>query len=488
MALGSRAGHTGDTSVPAESGFQPERLAGTSAGAIVATLIAAGYTAHEIYDLIFKINFADFTDPPWPGRIPLIGQSLLGKGLSLLVYQGLNKGDAFYRTMKQHLDDKKVRTFKDLIYDQSRGKDSVYRYKVQVIASDVTGRRLLQLPREADKLRVDPDELEVALAVRMSMSIPFFSRPVRHPRRAKRRDQHLIVDGGMLSNFPVWLFDVPAPALPRWPTIGLRLVEPDQHSHLGQGSQPESIGWLERFGRLVDYIKALVETMAQFHDRLYLDSHSAARTIGVSTDGRSGTNFGLTDADKQQLFLNGQRAAQEFLAQQWAFGEYVAAFRMGERPTRQQMLRQTLAQAAALAPEIPSGAVTPVVPPVYPARGKAQRAEPAGTVTFNAESSGLRQRTRKVRRAAVRRAVRSPALASGRPRCGERDRSERRQQLSLSEPPHCSIPAAPPSAPPQFTPNPGLSGTIWHRFCRGRLGRAGDYWTGCIWSGRSRAY
>ena len=37
----------------------------------------------------------------------------------------------------------------------------------------------------------------------------------------------MIVDGGMLSNFPVWVFDCDDEETPDWPTFGLLLVEPD---------------------------------------------------------------------------------------------------------------------------------------------------------------------------------------------------------------------------------------------------------------------
>src|SRR5437660_1398628 len=62
-------------------------------------------------------------------------------------------------------------------------------------------------------------------AVRMSMSIPVFFKPVR-------RGGHEIVDGGILSNFPVWLFDAPAGVAPRFPTFGLLLVAPHQAAPL----------------------------------------------------------------------------------------------------------------------------------------------------------------------------------------------------------------------------------------------------------------
>ena len=52
----------------------------------------------------------------------------------------------------------------------------------------------------------------------MSMSFPFFFDPVTLYRDGR---PHLIVDGGVLSNFPVWLFDSPDPIKRR--TWGFRL-------------------------------------------------------------------------------------------------------------------------------------------------------------------------------------------------------------------------------------------------------------------------
>ncbi|MDP8926879.1 MAG: patatin-like phospholipase family protein [Actinomycetota bacterium] len=78
-----------------------------------------------------------------------------------------------------------------------------YRYKAQVIASDLTKWRLLVLPRDAPKLGIDdPNDLSVALAVGMSISIPILFESVKFANPKTGRE-HLIVDGGMLSNFPV---------------------------------------------------------------------------------------------------------------------------------------------------------------------------------------------------------------------------------------------------------------------------------------------
>ena len=54
-----------------------------------------------------------------------------------------------------------------------------------MIASDVTEKCLLVLPRDAPRPGIEKaDDLGVALAVRMSMGIPIFFEPVRHLQRA----------------------------------------------------------------------------------------------------------------------------------------------------------------------------------------------------------------------------------------------------------------------------------------------------------------
>src|SRR2546426_3096125 len=77
----------GAVAVLEERGFQFQNLAGTSAGAIVATLLAAGYTAAEISDIIAGQNFDRFMDTTWLDRKPVMGQ-----GLSILMDEGIYAG------------------------------------------------------------------------------------------------------------------------------------------------------------------------------------------------------------------------------------------------------------------------------------------------------------------------------------------------------------------------------------------------------------
>jgi NTE family protein len=199
-----------------------------------------------------------------------------------------------------------------------------------VIVSDVTNRRLLVLPDDAASLGVEPDDLEVAYAVRMSMSIPIFFEPVMH-RNPRTGQDHLIVDGGMLSNFPVWLFDADKGEPPRWPTFGMLLVEGDPKvpvSHRVEARQS---------GSIVDYVKALASTMMEAHDRLYLEKATFVRTIPIPTLGVSTTEFDITPERVRAIYESGRKAAFEFL-DRWDFEAYKAEFRSGKEHSRREEL------------------------------------------------------------------------------------------------------------------------------------------------------
>src|SRR5919202_4371452 len=62
-------GLTGAFAVLEERGYEPQNIAGTSAGAITAALLAAGYSSAEIKDIVFDLDFRQFEDKGWEDRI-----------------------------------------------------------------------------------------------------------------------------------------------------------------------------------------------------------------------------------------------------------------------------------------------------------------------------------------------------------------------------------------------------------------------------------
>lgn len=290
-------------------GYRWVNVAGTSAGAIVAALVAAGYRATELAEILQGLDYRQFARPRGLGRLPVVGPPL-----NLIFRLGLFSAEPLERWLDELLAARGVRTFADLVLPEFAA-DPRYRYRLRVVASDLSRRRLIVLPQDARHYGLNPDDLPVALAVRMSMSIPFYYEPVILSPPGEARA--VIVDGGLLSNFPVWLFD--SDGIPPWPTFGVKIVEP------GEG----------RPGRIrgpVSLLAAAVATMLEAHDARYIESADFVRTIAVPSTGVGTVEFDLSPARARALLESGRRAAREFFAT-WDFDRYVARFRVPGRLT-----------------------------------------------------------------------------------------------------------------------------------------------------------
>lgn len=275
-------------------GYAWVNVAGTSAGAIIASFVAAGYNAGEIKDLVWSLDFKKFRDKDWLGQIPY-----LGPALRIWLKNGLYKGGFLEKWVRQVLAAKGIHTFKDLVL-KGFENDSKCRYKLVVIATDVSRRRLLRLPYDIKDYNISPDDLDVASAVRMSANLPFFYEPYTLPyfESKKRKNYSYIIDGGVLSNFPVWIFD--GDDTPPWPTFGFKIIEPDSISPM-------------RIYNPFDLFKATLTTMLEAHDRLYeLDPRSKVRTIPINSMGIKTTDFDIIEKQKEDLFMSGVQAADSF--------------------------------------------------------------------------------------------------------------------------------------------------------------------------------
>jgi len=288
-------------------GYKWANVAGTSAGAIIASLVAAGYSASDIKNLIKDLDFSMLKDKDWLDRIPYIGLAL-----SLWFENGLYEGKYLENWVKKKLADKGVHTFKDLVLKEYEN-DPKYRYKLVVIATDVSRRRLLKLPQDIKDYNINPDDLEVCKAVRMSSSLPFFYEPYKlsYTDSNKQKKTSYIIDGGVLSNFPVWIFD--CGEVPPWPTFGFKIVETE-----GPASR--------QINNPFDLFKSIVSTMLEAHDKAHeLDSKSSIRTISIPSLGVKTTDFEMSDQLKDKLYQAGVQAAVNFF-EGWSFENFKLRF------------------------------------------------------------------------------------------------------------------------------------------------------------------
>jgi NTE family protein len=297
------------------AGLRFQNVVGTSAGAIVAALVAAGYSATELRTIMQQLDFQRFTDLSKLDRVPL-----LGPALSLLREKGLYEGDYFESWLRELLAQapRKVHTFRDLHMDDET-PGSKYFYKLQVIAADISRRKQLVLPWDIRDYGMNPEELDVARAVRMSMSIPFFFEPVR--LQNEQGETCYIVDGGVLSNFPVDILDNGKPN-PPWPTFGLKLV--DRVKDDGQVHEEPS-----RIRGPLSMLRAMFSTMMEAHDARYIQQKNFDRTIAIPTLGVKTTDFGLRPEKGEALRRAGMEAARRFL-EEWDFQAWIQKHRLPE--------------------------------------------------------------------------------------------------------------------------------------------------------------
>lgn len=277
----------GAVEVMEESGYEWERLAGTSAGAIIAALLAVGIKGQEeLTSLLLRFPFEQLEKKKGVVRIPV-----LGPWFCLERYNGIYPTHILEEWLKSIFRKKGIITFGDLPKD-----------KLKIIVTDITNSKMCVIPDDLPSYGLDPSSFPLALAVCMSCSIPYVFRP--HILAGS-----LMVDGGVLSNYPIWLFD--SKEAPRWPTFGFRL------------SGPHIIAAPPKVKGLVDLSIALIRTMVEGHDRRYIKSNDAARTIFIKDIPYSATQFNLTEEQKTELVKLGRISTVEFLSK-WSFQKYIA--------------------------------------------------------------------------------------------------------------------------------------------------------------------
>ncbi len=275
-----------------KNNYEPNSVAGTSAGSIIGALIAVGYKSNQIKQIMFDLDFNKMKDTSILDNIPLIG-----KALSLFIDKGIYEGNWIENWLADLLVNapRPAKYFKDL-------KNSF-----KVIATDISRNKMLVLPDDIIDYGTEPGDMQIATAIRMSMSIPFFFEPciLKH-----RENDCYIVDGGLMSNYPIHLFDSPNP---RWPTIGFRLVEPGEN-------QPHKIdGPISMFA-------AIFSTVLSARDNADTVTASNVRTIDIPTFDVKTTDFDLSNEKKQMLVNSGLKETEDFF-NNWDFDSYVNQYR-----------------------------------------------------------------------------------------------------------------------------------------------------------------
>ena len=208
-----------------------------------------------------------------------------------------------------------MRTFGDLRISGDAGADPrpEHRWKLVVMAADVTRGQLLRLPWDYERYGLNPDEQPVAEAVRASISVPYLFEPVKLRHAG---GESLLVDGGLVSNFPIDAFDRTDGRPSRWPTIGVTLLP---QLPAGSTRLVPALGPL----RLVPglrFLESVVTTAIVGRDQGYL-AQPWVRDRAIEVDGLGIDPFDFTigGEDVLRLFQSGRAAATAFLDAENAF-------------------------------------------------------------------------------------------------------------------------------------------------------------------------
>lgn len=289
-----------------ENGYTFARIGGSSAGAMVGSIMAAMQQANEPFsrvdDIMRTIDYMAFLDRRkvgktlgwWPKAADLWG---------VVFHLGAHPGKHLDQWLKGVLADLGVRTFGDLAFpDPGSSLPPGDSYRLVVTASDLSRQRAMFLPWDLRRHDRDPDEYPVARAVRASAAIPFLFEPVR----VKSQFGTLtLADGSLLRSYPIELFDRTDGKPSRWPTLGVRLSSPaGERAKATPVTSPASL--------LTNLIKTTVDSTQVRH---VSDPAAIDRSIFAKPRGVRWTDFDLTPDQRTNLFEAGHAAATKWVTE-----------------------------------------------------------------------------------------------------------------------------------------------------------------------------
>lgn len=338
-------------------GHTYERLLGTSAGAITAALLAAGYTSAEMLAALneqangqpvftsFMGQPAEFDDEAVRRsatlallrqiNVPLIPDVIEGNAdewlaktllqsarhlFSFIERGGWYSADNFLAWLRRKLAEGEFqgqpRNFSHMTlreFHNATGRD------LSVVAADTTGQRILVLNYQT------APNLPLVWAVRMSMSIPLVWPEVEWQAgwgtyQGQDLTGHLIVDGGLLSNFPIELFisdDDHIVAVMGQKKEGSRvlgLLIDESLEVAGAPVKPETSGSGFNLGQLqlIQRFNRLINTTTGAHDKMVIEAFERL-VVRLPAKGYGTVEFDMSDDRRNALVAVGRQKMKEYL-------------------------------------------------------------------------------------------------------------------------------------------------------------------------------
>lgn len=263
-----------------------KRVAGSSAGSIAALLIALKYDPEEIEETISAMSFESFKDV----------HSYTFHFVNILTKNGINSGHYFEAWIKEKIRYKtnsKFTTFEEA-------------YEMTGIELVVTGTNLKTGETEYFSYKNTP-KMELWRAIRISISIPLFFKLIEY-------NNDLYMDGGILSNYPIWIFDSDSTydlgpvdheidEFKHIKTLGFKLIPEESEKNL-------TSFFIPILNVVIGLVFLLLNYISVNNEMIYDNS---ANTVGINTLDISAVEFDLPDDKKKVLISNGEIATTRFL-------------------------------------------------------------------------------------------------------------------------------------------------------------------------------
>ncbi|MBI5789079.1 MAG: patatin-like phospholipase family protein [Candidatus Schekmanbacteria bacterium] len=305
--------YVGAMKVLESKGILPDivRVGGASAGAINALLAGLNYTPTEVKQILGDLDFKNFMDDDF---------GVVRDTDRLISEFGWYKGD-FFRNWA-------ARLIRDKTGDSESTFDKVASLKESRRFKDIyfMGANLSTGFSEVFSAEHTPKK-RVADALRISMSIPLFFKAVRSDRG------DVYVDGGLLDNYPVKLFDRQkyidqfslntdyydehnkqlkaqgrqiSPYVYNKETLGFRLDTAKEIAIFRNQAEPEH----KKIKDFFDYAWGLVDTIMESQQSQHLHGDDWQRSVYIDSLGVKTTDFNLSDKKKAELEDSGRKGAE----------------------------------------------------------------------------------------------------------------------------------------------------------------------------------
>ena len=267
-----------------------EKVGGTSSGAIIAMMLSLGYTGKDLEGFIATTKFKKLNDG---------GFFFIGGINRIKKYFGWYKGRKAEKWLGKIIEGKTGNadiTFEEL---HQKGFKDLY-----VTGTSLTKQKPVIFSRETHP------GMKVRDAVRISISIPFYFEPVfidsngkvlYHPKQKQGLD--ILVDGGIIENFPIHIFDKATPDLN---TIGFRM---DHDAQIESDKLDRALAEMQ-VGNLNEYFKAFYSIVIENLNRQKLTDIDWQRTISISDGNVQPRVRKLLKKEINILIENGRKAVR----------------------------------------------------------------------------------------------------------------------------------------------------------------------------------